>query len=319
MFGRRRREEEAAAEAAREIERHALFAKLAERPEHICPFLGLDGDRTGYVEGVSDEHRCFAFGDPAPISAEQQTRVCQERGYGNCPRYLRGVLVIPTEELEALRRPRAPAEPLPPPPPPVPEPERRGRRGTPILLLLLLLLLVGGGAGAFLLFGDPRGIASTSPTPSAPAEPTDAPPTTTPPSTGPSQPAASATAPETSALATPTAEPTPEVGDAFAFYEVSLAPEEYRLFQLNSDGARFTSRLTSFDGYSFARAEPEEGADGEVYWVTQDGDLAGWAYTFPDSGTFRIRAVFLNSAEERRSEYLEEDQLTVMPEATPAP
>ena len=108
MFGRRKREEEAAAEAAREAERRALFAKLAKRPEHICPFLGLASERTEYVEGISDEHRCFAFGDPAPISAEQQTRVCQERGYGNCPRYLRGVLVIPTEELEALRRPRAP-------------------------------------------------------------------------------------------------------------------------------------------------------------------------------------------------------------------
>ena len=238
MFGRRRREEAAAAEAAREAERHALFAKLAERPEHICPFLGLDGDRTGYVEGVSDEHRCFAFGDPAPISAEQQTRVCQERGYGNCPRYLRGVLVIPTEELEALRRPRAPVEPLPPPPPPAPEPEGRGRRGAPVLLLLLALLLVGGGAGAFLLFGDSNGIASTSPTPSATSEPTIAPPSTTPPSGAPSEPAPTASAPDASALATPTPEPTPEVGDAFAFYEVSVAPEEYRLFQLDSDGER---------------------------------------------------------------------------------
>ena len=76
-------------------------------PRAHLPVPRPRGDRTGYVDGVSDEHRCFAFGDPAPLSAEQQTRVCQERGYGNCPRYLRGVLVIPTEELEALRRPRA--------------------------------------------------------------------------------------------------------------------------------------------------------------------------------------------------------------------
>ena len=132
MFGRRKRQEEAAAEAAREAERHALFAKLAERPEHICPFLGLADDRAGYVEGVSDDHRCYAFGDPAPLSAEQQTRVCQERGYGNCPRYLRGVLVIPTEELEALRKPRAP---LPEAPPPAAVPaERRRRRAAPLLL-----------------------------------------------------------------------------------------------------------------------------------------------------------------------------------------
>ena len=108
MFGRRKREEQAAAEAAREEERRLLFARLAERPENVCPFLGLDEQRAGYVDGVSDEHRCFAFGDPVPLSAEQQTRVCQERGYGNCPRYLRGVLVIPTSELEALRHRRVP-------------------------------------------------------------------------------------------------------------------------------------------------------------------------------------------------------------------
>ncbi len=178
MFGRRKREEAAAAEAAREAERHALFAKLAERPENICPFLGLEANRTGYVEGVSDDHRCFAFGDPAPISAEQQTRVCQERGYGNCPRYLRGVLVIPTEELEALRRPRgAAAEPPPPPARPVAVAEPERRRRAPLLALLGLLLLVGAGAGAYLYFSGDNGVAvvptpSPSPTPSPTVEPT---------------------------------------------------------------------------------------------------------------------------------------------------
>jgi hypothetical protein len=315
VFGRRRREEAAAAEAAREAERRALFAKLAERPEHICPFLGLDGDRTGYVEGVSDEHRCFAFGDPAPISAEQQTRVCQERGYGNCPRYLRGVLVIPTEELEALRRPRAAVEPPPPPPPPpAPAPERR-RRGGGILVALLLLLLVGGGAGAFLMFGDRDGIGSATPTPSATvaapsatALPTDTPgPTGTPESTPP--PASGA----------PTPEPTPEVGDTFAFYEVSVAPGEYTLYALDGGGDVVDTRISSFDGFSFARVEALEGEDGDVYWVTQDGDLTGWSYRYPDSGEFRVRAVFRNDAGERRSEFLEQDELTEVPEATPAP
>jgi hypothetical protein len=178
VFGRRKREEAAAAEAARESERHALFARLAERPEHICPFLGLAADRTGYVEGVSDDHRCFAFGDPAPISAEQQTRVCQERGYGNCPRYLRGVLVIPTEELEALRRPRTAAG-EPPPPTPLPgaaEPEPKRRRRVPVLALLALLVLVGGAGGAYLLFGGNGGVAvvptpTPTPIPSPTAEP----------------------------------------------------------------------------------------------------------------------------------------------------
>ena len=51
MFGRRKREEEAAAEAVREAERRALFAKLAERPEHICPFLGLVDERSRLRRG----------------------------------------------------------------------------------------------------------------------------------------------------------------------------------------------------------------------------------------------------------------------------
>lgn len=307
MFGRRKREEAAAADAAREAERRALFTKLAERPEAICPFLGLADDRTGYVEGISDDHRCFAFGDPSPISAEQQTRVCQEPGYGNCPRYLRGVLVIPTEELEALRKPRAPIEAAAVPPPP-PETEERRRRGAPILLLLGLLVLVGGAAAAFLLLGGDNGTAQATPTPTAEVtpEPSAAPPSAT------AEPTATV-AP--TALATPTPEPTPELGDEFAFYEVSVGPAEFTLY--TPDGA--SRRVTSFPDFSFARAEPIQGDDGEVYWVTQDGDLAGWAYRYPDSGEFRIRAVFLNAAGERRSAYLEQSELDEVPEATPAP
>lgn len=163
MFGRRKREEAAAADAVREEERRILFSKLAERPEHVCPFLGLAGERSEYIEGISDEHRCFAFGDPAPISAEQQTRVCQERGYGNCPRYLRGVLVIPTEELEALRQRRAP---LPEPVAPPPVADSAGRRGPPAILLLgLLVLLLAGGAGAFLMLGPEPPVAQATPSP----------------------------------------------------------------------------------------------------------------------------------------------------------
>ncbi len=318
MFGRRKREEAAAAEAVREAERRALFTRLAERPEHICPFLGLAGDRTEYIEGVSDEHRCFAFGDPAMISAEQQTRVCQERGYGNCPRYLRGVLVIPTEELEALRRPMPRAAAQPPPPPPT-ETTRR-RRGAPILLALLLLLLVGGGVGTYLLLARDDGVAVVSPsasvggtpsavpTPAVTTTPTEPPPTEPPPSASPS------------GIASPTLEPTPDVGDAFAFYEVSVGPEvDFNLYRLDAAGQVSASRVISFDAFSFARAEPVAAADGSVYWVTQDGDLAGWGYTAPASGPFRIRAVFLSGAGERRSEYLVEGQLGELPEETPAP
>lgn len=232
MFGRRKREEEAAAEAVREGERRALFSRLAERPENICPFLGLEGERAGYVDGVSDEHRCFAFGDPVPLSAEQQTRVCQERGYGNCPRYLRGVLVIPTSELEALRHRRviepqaAPPTPAPrlPPPPPVAVPEARppgamtewdrireeqqqeksGRFSAFLWVGLLLLIVAVASLGAY-MFRDQLGLVPPDPTPTP--RPT---------------PAASATAtPAPSAAATPLPTPPP-----LAWGWVGCAPEE---------------------------------------------------------------------------------------------
>jgi hypothetical protein len=317
VFGRRKREEAAAAEAAREAERRALFAKLAQRPEHICPFLGLADDRTGYVDGVSDEHRCFAFGDPAPLSAEQQTRVCQERGYGNCPRYLRGVLVIPTEELEALRRPHAP---IPPPPPPDPQAaENRRRRGGILALLLGFLVLVGGGA-AFMLLNGGNGSAvlpSDSATPVITLAPTASP--TTEPSPSPTPPPTPTASPTPLPSGAPTPEPTPQAGDSFAFYEVAVSPGSYLLYSLNDANEVDGERGTSFAGFSFAQAEPVEGADGNVYWVTSTGDLTGWAYRYPDSGDFDIRAVFLSDTGQRRSAYLEEDQLTVFPEATPAP
>ncbi len=309
MFGRRKREEAEAAEAVREAERRALFARLAERPEHVCPFLGLASDRTGYVDGVSADHRCFAFGDPAAISAEQQTQVCQQRGYGNCPRYLRGVLVIPTEELEALRRPHPPAAAVTPAAPAEP----RRRRRAPLLLLLLLVLVGAGAGGAYLLFGGGGGVAinpSPSVTPSAVVS-------------------ASATAsvepspipspdPTPSIVASPTPEPTPSAGDAFAFYEVSVSPDSYTLFAFDG-GAVTGTRVIGFDQFSFARVEPELGDDDAVYWVTQDGDLTDFAYRAPTSGDFRIRAVFLNDAGDRRSAFLDADQLDELPSATPSP
>ena len=318
MFGKRKREEAAALEAAREADRRALFAKLAERPEHICPFLGLDGERTGYTDGVSDDHRCFAFGDPAPISAEQQTRVCQERGYGNCPRYLRGVLVIPTEELDALRRPR-PMEPIPPPAPAATE---RRRRGGLIPLVLGLLLLVGAGGAAWAIFGDELGTA-LNPLPSASASASASAdvsatlePTATP---SPSEePPPSAPPPSPSAELTPTPEPTPVSGDEFAFYEVSVGPDSYTLYLVGDDGSISRTRTVAFDGFSFARAAPTEGEDGAL-WVIEDGDLAGYAYQFPESGEFRVRAVFLSEAGDRRSFYLDASELDEVPEATPAP
>ena len=313
MFGRRKREAAAAEEAAREEERRALFARLAERPEHICPFLGLDGDRTGYVDGISEDHRCYAFGDPAPLSAEQQTRVCQERGYGNCPRYLRGVLVIPTEELEALRRPRAAVEPAPPPP----ERERR-RRGALIPILLVLLLLVGvGGGGAYLLLSGALGPGLADGTPSS--SPTVAESAAASESSIPSPSEEPSSAPPTEPVPTPTPEATPEPGDQFAFYEVQVAPGTYQIFLLEPGGTPQETRTVGFDAYSFAQTAAIESSDGEVYWQVTDGDLAGYAYLYPESGQFRVRAVFLSETGERSSFYIEDSELEQVPQETPAP
>jgi hypothetical protein len=326
VFGRRKREEAAAAEAVREADRLALFAKLAQRPEHICPFLGLEADRTGFVEGISAEHRCFAFGDPTALSAEQQTRVCQERGYGNCPRYLRGVLVIPTQELEALRRPRPEITPVPPPPA---APKRTRRRGSVLVLAALgIVLLAAGGAGAYLLSGWDPGVAleptpsptpvpTATPSPTASATPSPRPTPEPTPTPSPS-PTATPTSPPSQGPG-PTPEPTPEPGDAFAFYEVAVEPASYLLYGLNSENAVVGNRSATFAGYSFAQVDPVLGADGRAYWVTTTGGLTGWAYLFPESGAFDIRAVFLSESGVRRSTYLDDSELGLVPEATPAP
>jgi hypothetical protein len=111
----------------------------------------MAGNRTGYQEGVSDEHRCYAFGEPAELSAEQQQKVCLQPGYGNCPRYLRGVLVIPTEELEALRHPAPPpvARPAAAAAAARPDQERRGWAGIILSAVLVLLILGVAGGGAY--------------------------------------------------------------------------------------------------------------------------------------------------------------------------
>jgi len=155
------------AQSAADADRQALFEKLAQRPETVCPFLGLAGSRADYEVKATDDHRCYAFGDPEAVSAEYQRNVCLQRGYANCPRYLRGVLVIPTDELEALRRPPQRVPPPPPPPPPQPRPTPAsggGNRRRAVAGLLVVLLLIGG-AGAWWMLAGPGGVAQETPTP----------------------------------------------------------------------------------------------------------------------------------------------------------
>jgi hypothetical protein len=326
VFGLRRRREAAAAEAAKDAERRALFAQLAQRPANICPFLGLAYERTAYVDGPSIEHRCFAFGDPAPLSTEQQTRVCQERGYGHCPRYLRGLLVTPTAELEALRTVRPSAAPFVPPSVaagpvqtgPVFRPDqtpRRRRRRALVVAALLVVLIVAIGVAYLVLFPGARAslAPSATPTPTIAATASESPAPTAAPTSTPRA------TPSSSGLDSPTPEPTPEAGDRFAFYEVSVSPGSYLLFDVDDQGNVDGQRRASFDEFSFAQVEPIEGPDGDLYWRTVDGGLAGLAYLSPDSGDFRIRAVFLDGVGSRRSVFLEGDELTTPPSATPAP
>ncbi|HJP72201.1 MAG TPA: hypothetical protein VJ975_10820, partial [Candidatus Limnocylindria bacterium] len=105
----------------------------------------------------------------------------------------------------------------------------------------------------------------------------------------------------------------------FAFYEVSVGASVFTLYAVDENGEVTDTRSTSFAASSFARVEPIRGQGGAIYWETQDGGLTGWSYRYPDSGDFGVRAVFLSPAGDRRSAYLDEDELTVFPEATPAP
>ena len=202
------------------------------------------------------------------------------------------MLVIPTEELEALRRPRAagPLQPLPPPAPPPPAARRRRRLTAPIVLIPILLLLLGGATAGYLYFGGALGlVAQGSATPSPTAEPTS----------GATD--ASGALPG-SGLASPTPS-RPSAGDTFAFYEVAVGPRTTCCSPLTTTASLPIARCP-FGGFSYARATPRVGADGDVYWETADGDLEGWSYLWPDSGNFRIRAVFLSTEGERRSAYL---------------
>jgi hypothetical protein len=62
----------------------------------VCPFLrATTEDGLGSpVESPDPRNRCIAIGQPAPQSGRQQELVCLTRGHSNCPRYLRGALIL---------------------------------------------------------------------------------------------------------------------------------------------------------------------------------------------------------------------------------
>ena len=292
MFGRRGKESREAAD--REQSRRALFEELAKRPPNICPFLGLATSQTEYHEGFTREHRCYAFGDPVELSAEQQERVCLGRGYGNCPRYLRGVLVIPTDELEALRRPLPPVRPPTPPVTP-PTTSRKGdggggrRRGIAVLVGAVLLLAVGGAVATILVLNGPGVGNLPSPSPSAS------------PSAGPSasatvvptlEPSPSPTVNATPFPETPKPDPTPLPGDTFQGYEVTVLEGENTLFQVDDAGNIVGSEIAHFSRFSKAQVDRIVAANGLLHWRTSDGFFIGLSYLHGQSGAFLIREVY---------------------------
>jgi hypothetical protein len=324
VFGRKRQQHQREEEAAREAERRALFEELAKRPDTICPFLGLEDSRSAYRERVSDSHRCYAFGDPAELSAEQQQKVCLQRGYGNCPRYLRGVLVIPTEELEALRRPQpAPPPSAPPPPPAAPEPVAAGGgggRGPLLTVALLLLLAVGVGSVAFIALNTNGGVGQATPTPTASLEPT--PGESLPTTSEVASPGASATAvPSVPATATPVPTPvvlpsvgpsesglpTPGPNDQPTGFIVVVRRGEYPVVRINEDDEIVGDAVTTFARRSGAPVERIR-ISNVIYWRTLAGDYFGLAYSRSLSDTFTVYETFETADGEPRFRELDEDE-----------
>jgi hypothetical protein len=307
LFGRRNRESREAAD--REQSRRALFEELAKRPPNICPFLGLATSQTEYHDGFTREHRCYAFGDPVELSVEQQERVCLGRGYGNCPRYLRGVLVIPTEELEALRRPLPPVRPPAPPgpgmPPPPPADGGRSRRGIFVLVGLMLLLAAVGATGAYLYFNG-RGVA-VGPTPTPLASLSSLPS----PAASPSL-VASPTPEQISQTPfpqTPVPDPTPRPGDKFQGYEVTVLEGENTLFEVDDAGDIVRSETAHYDRFSKAPVDRVVAANGLLHWRTSAGFFAGLSYIHDRSGPFLIRAVYEGSDGQKRYIVLPDDEI----------
>lgn len=286
------------AESAADVDRQALFEKLALRPETVCPFLGLAAARAEYDEQATDEHRCFAFGDPEPVSGEQQRNVCLQRGYANCPRYLRGVLVIPSDELEALRRPPQKVPP-PPPPPVVPPPSAGGGNRRPLIIVLLLLLLAGGGAGVWWLAVG-QGPVAVNPTPSALPSPS-----ATPVESGqPSQ-----TEAESSFPVTPSPDATPQAGDEFIGYEVTVLAGSNDIFRINDAGAITQTSHVFFSRFSQAPVDRIEAPNGLLHWRVTEGEVSGWSYIHDQSGPFLIREVYRGSDGSLRYTVLGPDDL----------
>ncbi len=100
----------------------------------VCPFLRAadDDDTLGVpIEAPDPANRCAAMRDAVPQSLRQQELVCLTSGHINCPRYLRGAVVMTDVPNPVVRR-----GPIAPP---------------AILVSIVLLFLAFTGSVAFVL------------------------------------------------------------------------------------------------------------------------------------------------------------------------
>ncbi len=176
-----------------------LFDDAARSPDPgVCPFFRreVDGKLFAPLDEPDDSNRCVAIGGPRPQSVRQQELVCLHPAHADCPRYLRGAMLL--------------AEPPPRTTPAVP-------RAT-LAALLVLVLSAGISFGFVVQRGGidlPAAAAGASPTelaivasptPAATPSPTGAPAT---PSESPVPTPEATFSPTIAPTPTPTIEPTP--------------------------------------------------------------------------------------------------------------
>jgi LysM repeat protein len=55
--------------------------------DHVCPLLGLAGERRVVIDGADGGHRCHAEDPPASIDRATQVRLCLTPAYDRCERF----------------------------------------------------------------------------------------------------------------------------------------------------------------------------------------------------------------------------------------
>jgi hypothetical protein len=91
---------------------------------------------------------------------------------------------------------------------------------------------------------------------------------------------------------TPKPDPTPQPGDTFVGFEVTVLEGENRLFEVADDGTILRSEIAHFSRFSKAPVDRTVASNGLLHWRTSDGFFIGLSYIHGDSGAFLIREVY---------------------------